>query len=136
MIDEDSSSSASSFSVVLRGSSRAKAKHGTAVDAWAGQVDQGSQAEEFCRLHSFNLSSQYAIRVYGNDEAWVCAKEWCHRMQFIFTLWFEHGSDGKTGFTPDAMTTYEETSEFTALAATATGALKARVATIRKLKPP
>ena len=131
----DDGSSTSSFLVKLLGGARAKVKLGTAVEAWAGKVDQGSQAETFCRLHLLHLSAQFSIRVYGSDEALVLSKEWCARMQFLFSLWLTQGAEGKLVCTAAAMYNYTESPEFTALAADATGELKTRVAKLRNLKP-
>ena len=135
MMDEDASSSTTLFHVKLLGSARAKAKLGTAVDAWGGKVQQGSKAEQFCRLHRFNLSAQFAIRLFGNDEARMLAKEWCNRMQYIFDLWQEQGNEGVRPYDAAAMHHYTELNEFTALAAGAAGELQTRVDKIRMLRP-
>jgi hypothetical protein len=121
------------FKVTLLGGRWLAAHHGMAYDAFQG-ASTNQRAKLFCRNRNMPFSARYNISTYGNAEASMLARTWCHKMQHYYNVAVAAGNDAHP-FTDEHHHAYIEPTEFTRYADAADGnrAIIGRVGQFRSL---
>jgi hypothetical protein len=84
---------------------------------------------EFCLAHGIPMSASFSVEAYKSlEHCGMLARAWVHKMQYHLQAERQPATS-----LVGAGNSYEEPTEFTVLAATATGALAQRISKIRDL---
>ena len=121
------------FKVSLLGGMWTQRTSGRPFDAFKAQARRG-EAEVWCGLYGLQKSARWDLGLYGEGNAAVFAKAWCHKMQYLFDLWSLSDGVGYE-YTAADFERYVEPDDFSSMAASLTPAGLQRVAQIRNLKP-
>ena len=103
------------FRVKELGGDANMAKKGRFYDFIMGGA-RGFLAEEFCVRRGFQHTMRFDIDYYGQDEAYILARAFCHKMQYAFDWELGHPNGKDEPWTPECWSECIETAEFVAFA--------------------
>lgn len=102
------------FRVVPRGGVNTFIACGLSIDSIRGQ---GSSAEStaWCRTYGLTPSATYSVPAYTMHVAQHLAGAWCHKMNFFWDIWIDHGRDYAFVFSQEDIDRYEATPAWKAI---------------------
>ena len=77
------------FRTGTRGASSSTDVTGSVIAAEAN----GGVPREWCKHFGLGQTMPFSVRRYGETSCMALTKEWCDRMQFLFDIWADTGSD-------------------------------------------
>ena len=122
------------FRVTLLGGAWQQRHKGTTYVAFKGAVRQGSTSEHWCLQYNMPKSARFEISLYGEGGAYIMANAWCHRLNFLCSLYAECQGTGFK-YHANCMADYKEPPEFVVFAEAAPKAQLNRVRWLRSLMP-
>jgi hypothetical protein len=87
---------------------------GVGADAIQG-ASRGAEPKRWCSKSKVPASARFEISTYSAANAGIMARTWCSKMQTFFNLCLSTGKD-VTDLSPEDRSSWQEPSEFTALA--------------------
>lgn len=125
-------SASAEFVVVLRGGPGLFKRTGMAYDEIRGQ-SANDLAKKWCEVHKLNKSFAATLTAYGDEACRILAEAWVARMQWLYDLSQREGPE--FAFSDAALGGFEEDPKVQRLYDEGNRAVKARIATIRGLRP-
>jgi hypothetical protein len=122
------------FRITLLGGAWHQRHKGTTYVAFQGAVRKNSPSEQWCIQYNLPKSARFEISLYGESGAHTMANAWCHRLNFLFSLYEAYQGTDFT-YPANCMAGYEEPPEFASFAEASTRAQLARVQWLRSLLP-
>jgi hypothetical protein len=108
---------------------------GVLFDAYKGWA-HGADVCAFCEKYGLIKSARFNVSLYGDMGSVSMAKQWCHRMNWLYMVWVTEGSPRPFQFTDVVLAAYQEPAEFTACALGLVNARALqRVVQMRALRP-
>ena len=100
------------FYVQVRGGAWTATHRGKAYDSVCG-LARGGTPREFCKAYSLSEMSSYACDKFGEDGSTTLAREWCQRMEHVYSIWMVQDS-WDYSFTEDDVNGYMPRDELVA----------------------
>ena len=110
---------------------------GVAFDCYMAMAIKGSLAANMVEQYKASLkgSGSFSISAYGDYNARVLAKAWCHRHYHFLKLWRAGGCKAGHVFSDADVLAYVEFPELAAIAVGAAGAMADRIRQVRAIRP-
>ena len=122
------------FKISLVGGPWQQRHKGKTFVAFLGAVRKGSTSEQWCIQHQMPKAARFEISVYGETGAYTMAHAWCHRLDFLFSL-YDPSQGSASTYHATRMAGYEEPPDFAEFAESASGTQLTRVQWLRSLLP-
>ncbi|CAE8605383.1 unnamed protein product [Polarella glacialis] len=105
---------------------------GSSVNAFQGSA-RNAESTQFCSRCRMPKTAGFSVSLYTDSGAYCLVYAWCHKMQFLYDNYCQHGFPAADFET--ALAGYIEPANFTDWAREASFAAQTRVTQIRLLRP-
>jgi len=110
-------------------------RSGGDLEAFRGEVRQGTAAERWLALYGLQKSSTYQTSRFGQRGAQLCAETWCAVMQHLLDIWLAQPVDGYV-YTEEDLRTSPGNPELALLLPTLPAAAQSRAQALLRVAAP
>lgn len=121
------------FRWALHGGKWVSQQSGVAYDAFDASA-RGQDAKQFCAEFKLNRVASFPIWVLGEENAYILANAWCHKMQWLYDKIVAEGHE-HVDFSAAALASYTEQQEFAELSQAGCARTAVRIEQIRAIAP-